>query len=106
MASHPSYQPQNPLDELLSEIRLFLTAERPDRTHFIRLVELLHALSPPERAVAYEHLMHETTHAKMSAADDERVRLLARLADFVGEEPPAPGSPRGAVLPGGQTPAT
>lgn len=99
MASHASHDSQHPLDELAAEIRSFLTTEVPERARFMRLVELLHALDEGERQIAYGYLMHETTNARMSAADDERVRMLARLADFVGQEPPPPGTPRGAVLP-------
>jgi hypothetical protein len=82
----------------VAEIRRFLSAEHLDRERFLRLVQLLHALSPAEREVAYRHMMSESTSPAMSTADDKRVRLLARLADFVNEEPPAPGTPYGAEL--------
>lgn len=96
----PGERQQHPdkIDQLLDELGAFLHAETLERERFLHLVELLHGLGPAERLIAYEHLMRATTHEKMSAADDERVRLLGRLADLVDREPPAPGTTYGAVL--------
>jgi hypothetical protein len=76
-----------PYAELQREIRAFLGRDPIDRTGFVHLVELLHALPMRERRVAYDHLLQASLESSRTL-----VRAVARLADLVGADPPDIGS--------------
>lgn len=85
---------------LRNGVRHFLDDEAFDRMGFAELVRSLHELPLAERKVVYEYMLHETLSTE-HVTDEERAGALVRLADLVGQEPPAIGAflgPRIEVL--------